>query len=136
VLFIANTWQGQFRYKLYVVHFLEFLLQTLPIFIFLLAPLGNPKEIEVLEFGEEELPVKLVVVQVMPQGAHGLREFVNGKKIHPVFLTQFDFQVVVDPEIQAQCMIELPTKLVVLYGGYDAQDAGILEKVFGGLLDV
>ncbi len=54
----------------------------------------------------------------------------------PLFFEQLNFDVVVDAEVEAQQLVELPAELVVLYRRYYTHEAGIVEEVVGQVVKV
>jgi hypothetical protein len=55
---------------------------------------------------------------------------VHGKIIAAFFFTEMDLYIGVEPEAVTQCMIKLPAKLVVLYGGNNTQQPRVGKKIF------
>ena len=56
----------------------------------------------------------MIVIQVMCEGAIGLRAFIHTKKIFPLFFVELNFNLVVNAKIKPELVVQLPAKLVRL----------------------
>lgn len=65
----------------------------------------------------------------MPDGSAILRIFIHRKKIIPLPFAELYLNIVVYPEIKPQQVVEVPAKLVLFDGRYNAQYPRILEKL-------
>ena len=91
--------------------------------------LQQPQKIQVSEFRQQVFPVELIVVDIMFQRATGFAKFIHSEKIIALFFDHRDFNLVINPEIQPESLIEVKAKLIILNGRDDAQQPGICKKL-------
>ena len=81
-----------------------------------------------LEFGEQEFPVKLVVIQIMGDGSSGDLVLEDGKIIIPVLVPFLDFNIMVHAKIEIQQLVQVPAQLIILDGRYDADQYTVFKE--------
>lgn len=134
--FVLDLFIGQLRYQLHGAEGADAGYQLLHKIFGHDISFEKPEEVEMLEFRQQVFTIILVVVEIVDEGGSGLAVFEYGEIIVPGFLVELYLDLVVDPEVVAQQLIELPAELVVLYRRYNAQQAGIVEEVICEIVEV
>ena len=62
--------------------------------------------------------------------------FINRKEILSFLSLQADLDIVVDPEVDAQHIIQIPAKTVIFHRGHNAQQPRIVKKIVDNFLGV
>ena len=134
--FVLDLFIGQLRYQLHGAEGTDAGYQLLHKIFGHDISFEEPKEVEMLEFRQQVFAIILVVVEIVDERGGGLAVFEDGEIIVPGFLIELYLDLVVDPEIVAQQLIELPAELVVLYRRHNAQQAGIVKEVICEIVEV